>query len=430
MAKIAILGTGIAGMGCAHFLHRHHDLTLFEANDYVGGHANTIGVPIPGTDRTVPIDTGFMVYNETNCPLLARLFAALQVPVKKTTRSFSVRDDRSGLEWSDRSLNHLFAQRKNLADLRFLKLLRSVHRFNQESAATLDDPETDGITLGEHLRRRGYGEDLFNLHLAPLGASLWNTPPDLLLSFPAGGFLRFCQSHGFLGFRHQQAWLAVDGGAREYRDRLIAPWRDRIRQNCAAVRIIRHNHGAGAMVMANDGTTQSFDKVIVATHADQALRLLVNPTPDEARLLGEFNYHKTTATLHTDSAVLPRTPLARAACNHQLAVGPDGRPSPATHYWMNALQDLPGPEHYFVSFNRPEAIDPAKVIKRIDYTQPSLTPGALRAQAGLPGLNEQARSHTETYFVGSYFRHGLHEDALMSAVKVSELVLEKDPWTA
>lgn len=430
MSRLAIIGTGIAGMGSAHFLHRHHELTIFEANDYVGGHTHTVEAVEPGTLRPVPIDTGFMVYNEVTYPLLTRLFAQLQVPVKKTTLSFAVRDDSTGLEWNGSSLNHLFAQRKNVFNLRFIKMLAAVHRFNKEAIAALDDPATTEITLGEYVRRRGYGQDFFDLYLVPMSSAVWSTPPELMLSFPAASLLRFFHNHGFLGLRTGHPWLTVDGGSREYRERLIAPFRGAIQLNRAATRVIRNGPGRGVTVMTADGVPHSFDQVIIATHADQALRLLVNPTPNEIRLLSDFKYQANVATLHTDASVLPKTPLARAAWNYQLTRDASGHISPATHYWMNPLQGVSDRETYIVSINRPDAIDPAKVIKRIDYTHPLFSLGAMRAQVELPKLNEQARGRTETYFAGSYFRHGFHEDAFMSAVRLSELLLGRDPWTA
>jgi predicted NAD/FAD-binding protein len=302
MSRLAIIGTGIAGMGSAHFLHRHHDLTIFEANDYVGGHTNTVDATEPGTARPVPIDTGFMVYNEVTYPLLTRLFNQLNVPVKKTTMSFAVRDDLTGIEWCGSSLNHLFAQRKNLLNLRFLKMLMAVNRFNKEAIAALNEPETATITLGEYVRRRGYGQDFFDLYLVPMSGAVWSTPPELMLSFPAASLLRFFHNHGFLGLNTQHQWMTVDGGSREYRDRLIAPFSGSIQLGSAVVRIIRNGQNRPITVMTQDGVTQSFDQVIVATHADHALRILVNPTPDEVRLLSEFKYQANVATLHTDAA--------------------------------------------------------------------------------------------------------------------------------
>jgi len=429
MSKIAIIGTGIAGLGAAHFLHRHHELTVFEANDYVGGHTNTVDAIEPGTARPVPIDTGFMVYNEATYPLLTRLFAELQVPVKKTTMSFGVRDEATGLEWCGSSLNHLFAQRRNLFNVRFWRMLRQINRFNAEALAALAAPETADLTLGEYVRQRGYGQDFFDLYLVPMSSAVWTPPPELMLSFPAASLLRFFHNHGFLGLNTQHQWLTVDGGSRQYRDRLIAPFRDRIQLNRPVVGLTRRP-GAGVTVHTADHAHHHFDQVIVATHADQALQLLADATPDETRLLAEFKYQANVATLHTDTSVLPRAPLARAAWNYQLARDDAGRLSPATHYDMNALQGVSTREHYFVTINRPEAIAPDKVIRRIDYTHPLFNLGAVRAQRELPRLNAQGRGGTETFFAGSYFRYGFHEDAFLSAVQLSELLLGRDPWTA
>lgn len=436
MSRIAIIGTGIAGVGVARFLHRAgHDLTLFEQNDHIGGHTNTVEATEPPAapgeaSRQVPIDTGFMVFNRVTYPLLCRLFDELQVPVKKTTMSFSVRDDAGGLEWCGTSLNHLFAQRKNLLSVRFWRMLSQINRFNKEAVAALDDPAIRTETLGDYVRRRGYGQDFFDLYLVPMSSAVWSTPPELMLTFPAASLLRFFHNHGFLGLHTQHQWWTVDGGSREYMRRLIAPFRDRILVACAATRVIRNGPGRGVTVLSGDGATRTFDQVVLATHADQALRLIVNPTPDEIALLGAFKYQANTATLHTDASVLPRTPKARAAWNYQLARDDLGRIVPATHYHMNALQGVSDRENYFVSINRPEDIDPAKVIKTIPYEHPLFSLAATEAQPKLPGLNAAARGATETYFAGSYFRHGFHEDAFMSAVHLAELLLGRDPWSA
>ncbi len=436
MSRIAIIGTGIAGVGTARFLHRAgHDLTLFEQNNTIGGHTNTVEAteppPTPGEPaRQVPIDTGFMVFNRVTYPLLCRLFDELQVPLKKTEMSFSVRDDASGLEWCGSSLNHLFAQRKNLFSIRFWRMLSQINRFNKEAVAALDDPTLTDETLGDYVRRRDYGQDFFDLYLVPMSSAVWSTPPELMLSFPAASLLRFFHNHGFLGLHTQHQWWTVDGGSREYLKRLIAPFADRILVGCPVTRVVRHGSGKGVTVLSADGATRSFDQVVIATHADQALRLIVNPTPKEAELLTAFKYQANTATLHTDVSVMPRTPKAWSAWNYQLARDDLGKIVPATHYYMNALQGVSDRERYFVSINRPEDIDPAKVIKTIAYEHPLFDLGAARAQPQLPGLNAAARGTTETYFAGSYFRHGFHEDAFMSAVHLAELLLERDPWGA
>ncbi len=428
MSSIAIIGTGIAGMGSAHFLHRDHEVSLFEINDYVGGHTNTVSAREPGTGREVPVDTGFMVYNEATYPLLTRLFTELRVPVKKTSMSFAVRDDATGLEWCGSSLNHLFAQRRNLFNLRFLRMLSAVNRFNREAVAALDDPRVAEISLEQFVRERGYGRDFFDLYLAPMSSAVWSTPPELMLSFPAATLLRFFHNHGFLGLDTQHQWLTVDGGSREYRERLVAPFRSAIHVGLGAARIRRLGPGQGVELTTTDGAVRRFDRVILATHADQALRLLADPTPDETRLLGAFAYQANVATLHTDASVLPRAPLARASWNYQLSRDAAGRLVPATHYWMNSLQGVSDRENYFVTINRPESIDPARVVRRIDYTHPLFDLAALRAQRELPALNDRARGATDTFFAGSYFRYGFHEDAFLSAFQLAQLLLGRDPW--
>jgi uncharacterized protein len=429
MARLAIIGTGVAGLGCAHFLHRHFDLTLFEQNDYAGGHTNTVTVPETGTGRPVPVDTGFMVYNEVTYPNLTRLFAELEVPVKNTDMSFSVRHRDTGLEFCGSSLNHLFAQRKNLLSARFWRMLGAINRFNREAVPALEDPATRELTLGEYVRRRGYGEDFFNLYLVPMSSAVWSTPPEQMLAFPATTLLRFFHNHGFLGLHTQHPWLTVQGGAKTYVEKLTAPFRERILLGQKAVRVLRHSRDGGATVTTATGASHTFDKVILACHADQALKLLVNPTPDEGRLLSEFKYQQNIATLHTDTAVMPRTRLAWSSWNYEIAPATAGRVSTATHYWMNALQGVSNRENYFVTIDRPESIAPEKVLRRINYEHPLFNLGAIRAQAELPRLNEISAGQA-TYFCGSYFRYGFHEDAFSSAVSLAGKILQRDPWTA
>jgi predicted NAD/FAD-binding protein len=427
MIKSAIIGTGIGGLGCAHFLHRDCDVTLFEQNLYAGGHTNTVTATEPGTGRAVPIDTGFMVFNKVTYPLLTRLFTGLQVPIKPTSMSFSVRHADTGLEFGGTSLNHIFAQRRNLFRPRFYRMLAAVNRFNSEAVAALGDPSVRDVTLGDYVRQRGYGEDFLHLYLTPMSSAVWSTPPDLMLQFPAVKLLRFFHNHGFLGLHTQHPWWTVDGGAREYVRRLTAPWREHIRLDTSVRRIERTPHGA--MVLTAAGARHRFDRVILACHGDQALQLLDRPTPAEARILGEFHYQPNVATLHTDTAVMPRTRLAWSSWNYEISRDRSGRKSTATHYWMNSLQGVSDRENYFVSIGRPETINPQLVLRTINYRHPLFSLGAQRSQQALPGLNAAAAGTTETYFAGSYCRHGFHEDAFMSAVDLTGQLLGRDPWT-
>ncbi|GAB5561595.1 MAG: FAD-dependent oxidoreductase [Synoicihabitans sp.] len=427
MAKVAIIGSGIAGLGCAHFLHGKHDITVFESDSHIGGHANTVDATETATGKQVPIDTGFMVFNHETYPHLCRLFEHFKVPTKKTSMSFSVRDDETGLEWSGSSLNHLFAQRKNLFNARFIKMLLAVNRFNKEAIKNLDNPDLRETTLADYVKSRGYGEDFFNLYLVPMSSAVWSTPPAKMLQFPAASLLRFFHNHGFLGLNAQHQWWTPDGGSREYVQRVIAPFQDRIHVGRAATRVVRT--GSKVVVMASDGEAASFDQVIMATHADVALKLIVNPTPDESRIIGSFSFQPNTATLHTDTSVMPQTKLAWSSWNYQLVRSAIGEIAPATHYWMNSLQGVSDQEEFFVSINRAADIKPGKIQRTIKYTHPLFDIDALRAQGEIPDLNADATGTTNTYFVGAYQRYGFHEDGLWSAVQLCELLLGGDPWT-
>lgn len=425
MTKTAIIGTGISGLGCAHFLRNKCDVILFEQNLYVGGHTNTVTVPEPGTGRQVPVDTGFMVFNKVTYPLLTRLFRELSVPIKPTSMSFSVRHADTGLEFAGSSLNHLFAQRRNLLRPRFYRMLMAINRFNAEAVAALSDPATRDVTLGEYVRRRGYGEDFLNLYLTPMSSAVWSTPPDLMLEFPAVKLLRFFHNHGFLGLHTQHPWWTVDGGAREYVRRLTAPWSDRIRLGATVQRVERTGHG---VIVHTGAGSETFDRVILACHGDQALQLLDRPTADEARVLGEVRYQPNIATVHTDTSVMPRTRLAWSSWNYEVNRDASGRVSAATHYWMNSLQGVSDRENYFVSIERPEQIDPAKVLRKIQYRHPRFTLGALRAQAEVPALNAAAVGTTETFFCGAWTRYGFHEDGLLSALQLARLLHDRELW--
>jgi predicted NAD/FAD-binding protein len=418
----AIIGTGIAGLGCAHFLQRRCDLTLYEKNDYIGGHTNTVSVPEP--DRSVPIDTGFMVFNEVTYPNLTRLFRELAVAVKPTSMSFSVQHLLTGLEFCGSSLNHLFAQRKNLFRPRFWKMIRQINRFNSEAVQALSAPEFQSHTLGEYVRARGYGDDFLNFYLVPMSSAVWSTPPELMLDFPAVALLRFFHNHGFLGLHTQHPWLTVVNGAKSYVEKITAPFRDRIKLRRGAAGVRRE--GGRVKVTDVSGQTETYDQVIFASHADETLKLLGDADARERSLLSEFKYQPNSALLHTDASVMPRTRLAWSSWNYRVDRTADGKISPSTIYWMNSLQGVSDRQDYFVSINGESSVNPNTILKRIQYEHPLFSLGAIRAQSELPKLNQRMKN---VFFCGSYFRYGFHEDAFTSALDLCRVLTGERLWS-
>jgi predicted NAD/FAD-binding protein len=419
MSNIAIIGTGIAGLGAAHFLHPHHTITLFEKNDYPGGHTNTITVDEAG--RPVPIDTGFMVFNHATYPNLVRLFAELGVATQKTDMSFSVQHVPSDLEYNGGSLNLLFGQRRNLLRINHWKMLLAINRFNEEAVAALTEPRWAEMSLREYIDARGYGETMFQHYLVPMSSAVWSTPPEKMEAFPAQTLLRFWQNHGFLGLSTQHQWWTVTGGSQSYVRKLTAPFADRLQLRRSVSRITRT--ATGATLHFREGPPQTFDKVILACHGDQAMALLGDPTELESRLLSRFSYQPNTATLHTDSSLMPRTRRCWAAWNYRIDTAPDGGVRPTTHYWMNRLQRVSEKENYFVSLNCHDRIHPGKVLRRIDYEHPLFDLAAIKAQEELPALNALSPDQT-TYYAGAWFKYGFHEDGFTSGLNAARAILQ------
>ena len=284
--RLAIIGTGISGLGCAYFLHRRFDVTLFEANDYIGGHTNTVTVNEDG--RELPVDTGFMVFNHQTYPLLCRLFNELGVETKRTDMSFSLAHLPTGYEYNGHSLDTLFGQRSNLLSPRFWSFLLKINRFNHETIEALDDPGIERMTLREYVRAKGYGQDFLDLYIVPMGSAVWSTPPELMLDFPARTLMHFWYNHGFLGMKTRHPWWTVCDGSRQYVRKITAPFAERIRLSTPVARIDRTD--SGVTVYPQTGPAEQFDKVILATHAPTSLKMLATPTSLEHEVLSCFKY--------------------------------------------------------------------------------------------------------------------------------------------
>ena len=420
MKRLAIVGSGIAGLGAAWLLRNHFAITLYEQQAHLGGHTNTITIDENG--RAVPIDTGFMVFNHVTHPNLTRLFEELDVATKPTEMSFSVQHQLSGLEYNGGSLGLLFAQRKNLLNLRHWKMLMAINRFNAEAVPAMSDARYAAMTLREYVEARGYGDDLWERYLVPMSSAVWSTPPELMAQFPAVTLLRFWHNHGFLGLHTQHPWWTVCGGAKSY----VSKIKTALGPNCdvrpGVVGVERTAEGVA--ITTADGHTDLFPKAILAAHADQSLALLADPTPLETRLLTPFKYQPNLATLHTDQRVMPRTRRAWAAWNYRYDAA--GRPS--THYWMNRLQGVSEHEQYFVSLNCRDGIDPSKVLRHIEYEHPLFDLPALAAQRCLPELNQLSPDQS-TYYAGAWFKDGFHEDGFTSGLHCARAIAGESLWS-
>ena len=403
--KIAVVGTGIAGNVAARELHREHDVTVYEADGHVGGHSHTHEVDVEG--RPVVVDTGFIVFNRRTYPRFSALLDTLGVASQESAMSFSVRCEASGLEYNGTNLNGLFAQRRNLARPSFLGMVADILRFNREAPRLL---ETHGgeQALGEFLAAHRYRPAFIRDYLLPMGAAIWSTDPARMMDFPARFFVRFLHNHGMLTVDDRPTWLTVKGGSARYVEKLVAPFRDRIRLR-TPVESIRRLPG-GVLLKAREEAPARYDAVFLACHSDQALRLLADPTPAERSVLGAIGYSANEAVLHTDERLLPRSRRAWAAWNYH-RLPQDGGPVALT-YNMNILQRLDTLRPLLVTLNRADGIRPASVLRRMTYHHPLFTPAAVNAQSRQGELDSD-----RTFYCGAYWRFGFHEDGVWSAME-------------
>ena len=407
--KVAVIGTGISGNLVAYHLAKHHDLTVFEANDYIGGHTHTHDINWKGVDY--PIDSGFIVYNERTYPNFIALLDELGVASQPTTMSFSVKNERTGLEYNGHSLNTLFSQRRNLLSPAWHCLIRDILRFNREAIESLARGELD-ISLGEYLKQGEYSDMFIQQYILPMGAAIWSTDPQQMQSFPARLFISFFEHHGLLSVKDRPAWRVIKGGSRAYLKPLTDCFKDRIKLKSPVTSIRRlPTH---VEVQTYNGKVENFDTVFVAAHSDQALRMLADPTREEQSVLGAIRYQENEATIHTDESVLPVNRRAWAAWNHHVLEKTIGRV--AVTYNMNILQSIQAPVQFCVTLNNDQAVSRKHIIRKIIYEHPISTPDTVSAQMRPREINSVPR----TYYCGAYWRNGFHEDGVVSAMKALE----------
>jgi predicted NAD/FAD-binding protein len=414
--KIAIIGTGISGMSASWLLSMAHDVTIFEKDDRIGGHTNTVDVNGTG------VDTGFIVYNEKNYPNLIALFDHFGVETQETDMSFGVSVGRGDFEYAGSDLFGLFAQKKNILRPRFWKMVRDILRFYKEAPVLLSMEKIPNLSLGEFLKQNKYSESFQRDHLLPMGAAIWSTPVETMLDYPLEAFLRFCDNHGLLQLTERPKWRTVVGGSRQYIEKLTRNFKGNISLNRGAVKV--WEYGSGVCVEDRNGSIERFDHVVLACHADQALQILRDADGAEKKLLSSFSYQPNRAILHTDASLMPKNKKAWSSWNY-LSEEIEDKDDVCVTYWMNNLQHIKDDTDYFVTLNPTHLPQSGKIIRSFLYHHPMFDREAVAAQRML--WNIQGKRNI--WFCGSYFGHGFHEDGLQSGLAVGEaLGGVRRPW--
>jgi predicted NAD/FAD-binding protein len=430
--RVAIVGSGIAGLAAAHTLHGLADLTLFEAGNYFGGHTHTVDVTLPnsqGTPTTFGVDTGFLVLNERTYPNLLALFSALDVPIAKSDMSFSVQADGAApggrtLEWSGSNLSSVFAQRRNLANPRFLRMLADIIRFNRIASRLAEKGEDFRESspllqpLSEFLRAQRFSDEFRDWYFLPMMGCIWSCPTDQMLAFPVATMVRFCHNHGLIQVTNRPQWYTVEGGARQYVKKIVGRIADR-RLSTPVLQVLRDPQGVR---IVTEGQVERFDAVVMACHSDQSLRLLGNgASQNEREVLAAIRYQSNRAVLHTDASVLPASPRAWAAWNYQRASRADVESARVClHYLINRLQPLPVAQPVVVSLNPQREIAPTQVLGEYQYEHPVFDLAAIRAQARVNDM--QGQRHT--WFAGAWTGYGFHEDGLKSGLRAARAIID------
>ncbi len=406
--RVAIIGAGVSGLVAAHLLQEEHELVVFEAADYAGGHANTVDVETE--DGVVGVDTGFIVYNDRNYPNFERLLAELGVPTQPSEMSFGV-SDGAGFEYNGASANGLFARRSNLVRPSFHRMIADLLRFNRDALELLQSDRDP--SLREWLAQRRYSESFVERLIVPQASAVWSADPEQMWTFPARFLLEFFDNHGVLGFRDRPQWRTVTGGSRVYVDAILDSLEAEVRLSTPVQSVARFDDHVAIRAA---GSVHRFDAVVFATHSDQALSLLADPSDTERELLGAIPYQPNEAVLHTDRSLLPRRRRAWASWNYHVCEGEVGRPT--VTYDMNRLQSLRSAEQFCVTLNRTDAIDPTKIIRKVQYAHPVYTREGVDAQERVEEISGQRRTH----YCGAYWGWGFHEDGVASGVRVARAI--------
>ncbi|MHC4476647.1 MAG: NAD(P)/FAD-dependent oxidoreductase [Planctomycetota bacterium] len=405
--RIAVIGSGISGMTAAYLLSDEHEVVVYEANDYIGGHTNTVDVHLNG-DRYA-VDTGFIVFNEQTYPNFIKLMNRLEVDWQLSNMSFSVQCEKTGLEFSPSTLNSLFIQRRNLLRPSFYRMVFDVFRFKRDSEELLNTDDYE-LTLDAYLKQKGYSQTFVDHFIIPMGEAIWSADPVKFNEFPARYFAQFFKNHGFLNVKNQPQWLTIKGGSKQYVPPITRPYRDQIRLNCPVISVRRHaDH---VEVTPKSGATEQYDHVVIATHSDQALAILSDASDAERNILGVIPYQENQAVLHSDVSVLPGKQAAWASWNYHIPKTELGRV--AVTYDMNILQSLGAPVEFCVSLNLSEAVDASKVYQKTVYHHPVHNPESLTVRL----RNNEINGVNRTFFCGAYWGYGFHEDGVNSALEV------------
>ncbi|MFC3024724.1 NAD(P)/FAD-dependent oxidoreductase [Vibrio zhugei] len=407
--KVAIIGSGISGLTTAYYLHSQHDITVYEANDYIGGHTATVDVTV--AEKSYAVDTGFIVYNDRTYPNFMHLMKEIGVKGKATEMSFSVKNDRNGLEYNGHTVSTLFAQKRNVLNPQFYRFIADILRFNKLAKAAINDVSRSQ-TLDAFLSEHGFNAYFCENYILPMGAAIWSSSLADMRQFPLDFFLRFFLNHGLLDVTNRPQWYVIEGGSRSYIPPLTKNFAERIRLNSPVSRVER---SASGVLVTSNGVTDTYDEVVFACHSDQAKRLLSDASELEQEILGAIPYQANQVTLHTDTAILPKRQAAWASWNYWLqGEQHEEQRLPAVTYNMNILQQIESPQTFCVTLNRDDAIDQKKILRQFTYHHPVFTVEGLQAQQRRSDIN----GHNHVWFCGAYWYNGFHEDGVRSALDV------------